>query len=106
MEYGSTSPALRRQLERAGLLDNKIFTGPDLDDGLVFYVEAFARLSSDRLIEMGPIPTMAILNYALYYDLTREEESDLLFFIRKMDSVFLSHMDEKRKKEMESKSKK
>jgi len=55
---------------------------------------------------MGPIPTMAVLNYARYYELSREEESDLLFFISKMDSVFLEFSSEKRKKEMESKSRK
>lgn len=75
-------------------------TSPELNDGLVFYVEIFFKLTTDRLHEMGPIPTMTILNFANYYDFNQEEENDLLFFIRAMDNTFLEHVSEEQKKKM------
>lgn len=78
-------------------------TSPDLNDGLVFYVDMFFKLTTDRLHEMGPIPTMAILNFAKHYNFDQEEESDLLFFIKAMDSTFLEHVATENKKKMKSK---
>ncbi len=104
MEFGgSNASTLQRQLERAGLTDNKAITSPDLNEGLVFYVDIFFKLTNDRLHEMGPIPTMAILNFANYYDFNQEEENDLLFFIRAMDNTFLEHVSEENKKKINSK---
>ena len=75
-------------------------TSPELNNGLVFYVDIFFKLTADRLHEMGPIPTMAILNFAKHYDFNQEEESDLLFFIREMDNVFLAHVSSENKKKI------
>ncbi len=87
---------------RLGLDDNKAVTSPELNDGLVFYIDSFFKLTTDRLHEMGPIPTMAILNFANYYDFNQEEENDLLFFIRAMDNTFLEHVSSENKKKMKS----
>ena len=104
MEFGGSNAAtLQRQLKRAGLEDNKALASPDLNGGLVFYVDMFFKLTTDRLHEMGPIPTMAILNFANYYDFSQEEENDLLFFIRAMDNTFLEHVAAENKKKMKSK---
>jgi len=97
---GSNASTLQRQLKRLGLDDNRAMTSPELNDGLVFYVEIFFKLTTDRLHEMGPIPTMTILNFANYYDFNQEEENDLLFFIRAMDNTFLEHVSEEQKKKM------
>ncbi len=75
-------------------------TSPELNNGLVFYIEIFFKLTTDRLHEMGPIPTMAILNFANYYDFDQSEENDLLFFIRAMDNTFLEHLSQEQKKKM------
>ncbi len=87
---------------RLGLDDNKAVTSPELNDGLVFYVDIFFKLTTDRLHEMGPIPTMAILNFANYYNFDQEEENDLLFFIRAMDNIFLEHVSSENKKKMKT----
>ena len=103
MEFGGSNAAtLQRQLKRAGLEENKALASPELNDGLVFYVESFFKLTSDRLHEMGPIPTMTILKYANYYDFDQEEENDLLYFLRAMDNTFLDHLSEENKKKMKS----
>lgn len=78
-------------------------TSPELNDGLVFYVDIFFKLTTDRLHEMGPIPTMTILNFANYYEFDQEEENDLLFFMRAMDNTFLEHVAAENKKKMNKK---
>ena len=72
---------------------------PTLNEGMDFYIDAFYELGSERSIGFGegPIPITAILRYAKHYDMTEEEESDLIFFIQALDICYLKYRDKKSK---------
>jgi len=89
--------AIEKDLE----IPDRIVNQPVLMLGLELYYIAFTNLSSDRLLafELGPIPTMAILAYASYYDITGVDASDFLYIIRSMDNAFIQYHDKKQKAE-------
>ncbi len=71
---------------------------PDLDAGLETYVSHFWELSTDRSIGfgcLGPIPWTSVDRYARQWCTTDVEYEDFLFFIRKLDTVFLELKNEK-----------
>jgi hypothetical protein len=65
-----------------------------------FFLDAFFDLCSHRQIGFGegPIPTLAILEYGRFYNCDDEDCEDLLFFVRKLDQVYLEHAAKKSKK--------
>lgn len=69
----------------------QILDKPELMVGLSFYLEAFQRLSTDRICSdghIGPIPYSSIRNYALDYGIDIE---DFESHIRALDSAFIEH---------------
>lgn len=71
-----------------------------------FYIEAFRELSTCRLGGMGltPIPFSAILEYSRMVGLDQEDTDDLLYFIRKMDNMFITLENSKHGKPTTNKS--
>jgi hypothetical protein len=55
-----------------------------------FYIESFFELSTCRQIGMalGPIPFTTILEYCKIFEV--EEFTDFLYFMRRLDNIFLS----------------
>lgn len=79
---------------------DRILNAPSLDTSLAFYYDAFFDLTSERQVGFGegPIPTTAILRYASHYEMDSLEESDLLFFVRRLDNAYLEHQSSKAKR--------
>lgn len=74
-------------------LPDRILNAPVLETGLDFYYDAFFELCTERSIgfDEGPIPVTAILRYAELHELSKEEQSDLVFMIMRMDGFYLEH---------------
>lgn len=81
-------------------LPERIQNAPILASGSDFYIEAFFDLGSERQIGFGegPIPTTAVLRYAKHYEMTSDEEADLLFFIKELDACYLKYQNKKNEK--------
>ena len=82
-------------LESTGKLSDKDIK-PDFDE-VVFYIESFIDLSTERTIGMalGPIPISKIISYQLHFGLSEE----FVLILRQIDSLFLKEMDNKTKKD-------
>lgn len=78
-------------------IPDRIANAPELDYGLVFYLKAWTDLNSDRTLGMavGPIPTIAILNYAKHYQLDSYETERMLRVLRYVDNEYLKHLESK-----------
>lgn len=65
-----------------------------------FYYDAFFDLTSERSVGFGegPIPITAIFRYAQHYEMNHDEEADLVFFVRALDSAYLKYRAAKEKK--------
>ncbi len=95
---GDIEEKIVKQAAEKGLeVPDRIVNQPDLMPGLELFYIAFEDLNSDRLsaFELGPIPTMAILNYAKYFDIDDVESFKTI--IRRMDNAFISFHDKKQK---------
>jgi hypothetical protein len=81
-------------------IPERIANAPKLDVYSEFYIRAFNDLSSERNSGFGegPIPINSIFAYARHYGMNDEEESDLVYFIRVLDKVYLNHQNSKTKK--------
>lgn len=88
---------VKQAAERGLEVPDRIVNQPDLMLGLELYYIAFENLNSDRLsaFELGPIPTMAILNYAKYFDI--KDVDNFLSIVRCMDNAFIKFHDKKQK---------
>jgi hypothetical protein len=64
---------------------------PELDPGLQWYLSAFFELSTDRSMGFGPgpIPGMAIRDFAKWYQVTADEFDDFVYLIRELDAEWL-----------------
>lgn len=60
---------------------------PVLDVSLVFYWGSFFDLTTERLVEGGPIPYSAIIRYCHFHDI--KECESFVEIIKQMDSVVL-----------------
>jgi len=72
-----------------------------IPDELSFYLTAFFDLSSHRPLGFGgegAIPTMAVFEYGRWFDFTLDELEDLLFYVRRLDNVYLEHINKKQTK--------
>lgn len=73
-------------------LPERIKTAPELFLGLDLYYRAFLDLTSCRNVgsgSEGPIPWIAILQWAEAYQLSGEQREDLFYHIGVMDDVYL-----------------
>jgi len=79
-------------LQQGHPIPERIANAPEIKEHMRFYIEAFFDLTSERQIGFaeGPIPFFAIVNYARLLDCDAEDFADLLYFIREMDSEYLS----------------
>jgi len=68
---------------------------PELDDLNTLYWDLFWELSTERLVEMGPIPGSKIIYYAKEFGLNYD---DLQMVIRAMDGTYLEYVSEERNK--------
>lgn len=90
---------IEQAIDRGLKVPDRIVNQPDLMPGLELFYTAFINLSSDRLsaFELGPIPTMSILNYASYHEIEGVDAQNFLYIIRCMDNVFINFHDKKQK---------
>jgi hypothetical protein len=80
-------------------IPDRIANAPDLEYGLVFYLKAWTDLNADRSFGMsvGPIPTIAILNYAKHYQLSEDETERTLKILRYVDNEYLNKINSESK---------
>ena len=81
---------------RDGLpLPDKIKNAPILRLGLELFYNAFWDLDSCRNSGwgMGPIPWLAMRDYATTFGFTEEQEEDLYYHVRLMDNAYLDFYD-------------
>ena len=86
--------AIIRQCMREGLpLPNRIANAPELQLGLELYYDAFWELSTSRPsgFGVGPIPWLAVCEYARAYDFDEEQSVWLQQLVRVMDKTYLEH---------------
>jgi len=99
LEMGSFEEGIVNQaISQKTDIPDRVLNQPILMSGLELFFKGFLDLTSDRLsaFELGPIPTMAILSYASYYDI---DSSDFLKVIRDMDNAFIKYHTNKQKRE-------
>ena len=83
---------------RAGKpLPDRIANAPELFIGLELYYRAYMDLDSDRSVGMsvGLIPWSACLTWAQAYDLSFDQFDSLVYFVNRMDMVYLEHQEKK-----------
>ena len=87
------------ELEDSGKRAKALESKPEIEEEMKEYVEAFAILSSQRSVGMGPNPISLtdILSYLQIYGATCIEE--FMYHILSMDSTFLVKLSEKRERE-------
>lgn len=90
---------------RAGQpLPDRIANAPELEIGLILYLQAFFDLDSERSHGNGlaPIPWSAIVNYANAFDFDEEQREDLVYFVKQLDKEHLDRMAKKQKETVSS----
>lgn len=100
LELGPHEQAIAKQAMRSGQpLPERIANAPELEPGLQLYLQAFFDLDSERSHAAGltAIPWTKMLDYALAYDFDEEQQADLFYFIRKLDSEHLKKLEAKQK---------
>lgn len=101
MEQGADEQRLIKQcLKMRRPLPKKIQNAPELMLGLELYWNAFWDLSTCRAsgLGAGPIPWLAVRDYALTFEFDEEQQEDLFYLVRLMDNEFLIHHQNKEKK--------
>lgn len=78
-------------------LPSKIQNAPSLLMGLDFYFTAFEDLEHERTsgFTEGRIMLQSIMSYCNNLELDSDQTSEMIFHIRKMDDVYLSHKGSK-----------
>lgn len=82
-------------------IPDRIKNKPKLGLGLDLFIDAFWDLEHDRVWASGmsavplPLAWSALHNYALYHELAGEAYEDMLYFLREMDSAYISHIMKK-----------
>lgn len=78
-----------------------IENAPELHADDEFYLEAFARLGTERQqgFGEGPIPITSIFAYVKHYGFNDEEQHDFAEIIMLMDAEYLQEQAAKAKKE-------
>jgi hypothetical protein len=73
---------------------------PELEEHLGLYFTAFHDLNTCRSFGMGPgpVPWLATVTYARHYRFSDEQTEDLIYFVQRMDDVYLHYVSEQVKK--------
>lgn len=90
----------RRAIQAGQPIPDRIANAPELAIGLRFYLECFFDLDSER--DEGPIPWSRIVGFAQYHELNWEETDDLIYFVRRLDTVISKHRIDKIKSKTEA----
>ena len=92
--------AILKQIQRfGGESPDRVMNKPRLATGLVFFIDAFWDLDSERsTLNLDPIPWSKIVRYGEFYGLEKEAIEDLLYLIREADNAYLRRIAEKRKR--------
>lgn len=72
-------------------LPDRIQNAPELYLGLEVFYNGFLELTSCRQIGhgLGPIPSLAILEYCLVNGIEGEQREDFIWFIQRLDQKYL-----------------
>ena len=91
---------MSQALARGMPIPEKIRNAPTLLPGLELYYDAFLDLNSCRQLGMGvgPIPWMAVSDYAVAMGLSREQTEDLHHHMRAMDNAYSEYWSKKHEK--------
>lgn len=101
MEQGATEQAILRQCAQLKLpIPDAIANAPILTEGLELYFMAFLDLTTCRSYGMseGPIPWIAIRDWAAYNKLSAYQTDDLFYMVREMDNAYLDYRAKQQKK--------
>lgn len=93
---GNIERGIVKQAVRSGQpVPDRILNAPVLRFGLLFYLQAFFDLDSERAqgMSLGRIPWMAIKHYADHFELDEGQTDALFYFIREMDSAHLKRLE-------------
>jgi len=74
-------------------LPDRIANAPQMYLGLELYYDAFWELGSCRALgwSVGPIPWVAINDYAVAFDLDEEQRETLSYMVRVLDQAYLGY---------------
>jgi len=87
---------IKQSLRSGQPIPERIANAPELQLGLVFYLQAFFDLDSERSVGgygLGRIPWLAIKQYAEFYVLDEDQIECLIYYIRAMDTAHLKRLD-------------
>jgi hypothetical protein len=72
-------------------IPEKILNAPQLQDELIFYLQAYLDLETERPVGFGlyRIPWHSIIKYAEYYNLSDEQSDKLIYLIRAIDNAMV-----------------
>lgn len=61
--------------------------------GLELFWEAFWELTTCRSVgfSMGPIPWLAMREYAVTFEMGGDQQDDLFYLVREMDNAYINH---------------
>lgn len=99
---GAHEQSIASQAIRAGQpIPDRILNAPELEQGLVFFLQAFLYLDTERSHHAGPtrIPWSCIMAYATYMECDSEQTADLVYFISEMDEHVVNKVAEHQKAE-------
>lgn len=105
LEQGPTEQSLLEMCMRERRpLPAVIQNAPELLPGLELYYGAYLDLQSHRQLglEEGPIPHLAVMDYADRYDFEEDQRDDLLFFVKKLDAKYFEWRREDKRRRSKS----
>ena len=100
LDVGASEQTLIRQAQAAGRpIPDRIANAPRLMPGLDLYLNAFFDLDSERThgFSLSPIPWGSIFAYGSAYGFDKEQQDDLIYFVRKLDQAHLDRLAKKQK---------
>lgn len=102
LEMGAFEQALIQQAKAAGQpIPDRVANAPRLMPGLELYLNAFFDLDSERThgFSLSPIPWSAIFRYGKAYGFDKEQQEELIYFVRKLDQAHLNRLSKKQEAE-------
>lgn len=97
LELGSTERNIAKQALRSGQpIPDRILNAPVLEPSLMFYIQAFFDLDSERQqgLGLGRIPWLAMRQYAVHFELDDDQFDAMVYNIRAMDTAHLKRLKE------------
>jgi hypothetical protein len=95
----ATERQIAQQAYRAGQpLPESIANAPELQLGLMVYLQAFFELDTERSNGFGPghIPISRIREYCCDWEFNAEETEDCVYLIRQLDCAYFEWYGKKR----------